>query len=335
MVAPIDSITIHPYALEVPANFPKPVTDPDNPLTVEGVALGRMLFYDKKLSAGNKLSCASCHHQDLAFSDGIALSSIGESGQKLPRHAPALINMAWMQHGLFWDGGSTNLESQAFGPITNPDEMHQNLYELEAELKAVPDYVNRFKQVFGGPVTSANIVKALAQFERTLISGDARYDKYVRKEPDGILSDAEMLGLSLVNAKCRNCHKGELFTDDNYHNNGLDNDFSDASHDGLFQGRSRVSFDPSDLGKYRTPTLRNVMLTAPYMHDGRFATIEAVLTHYHGGVKTSPTLDPLILQNGGKPGIPMTVAEQKAIIAFLNTLTDEKFVNNKKLSNPF
>jgi cytochrome c peroxidase len=138
--------------LDVPANFPKPLDDPDNPLTEEGVALGRLLFYDTRLSGSNKLSCASCHHPLLAFSDGLALSNIGESGQSLPRHAPALINLAWATKGLFWDGGSTNLESQAFGPLSSADEMHQNLTELEAELKAIPEYVKRFKQAFGSEV---------------------------------------------------------------------------------------------------------------------------------------------------------------------------------------
>lgn len=326
---------LHPYALDIPTNFPKPLNDPDNPLTVEGVALGRMLFYDQRLSASNRLSCASCHHQDLSFSDGVALSNIGESGKMLPRNAPALINLAWMQNGLFWDGGSTNLESQAFGPLTSADEMHQNLYELEAELKAVPDYLQRFKQVFGGNPTSANIVKALAQFERTLISGSSRYDRYSRKEPGATLTAEELEGLALINTKCRSCHAGELFTDNGYHNNGIDNDFTSDAHEGLFQGRSRITFNPADLGKFRTPTLRNVLLTAPYMHDGRFATIEAVLAHYHTGVKVSPTLDQALYQSHRQAGISMTDAEIRSIKAFLGTLTDQSFINNKRLSNPF
>ncbi len=325
---------LHTLPLAVPANFPQPTADPDNPQTGEGVALGRMLFYDTRLSAGNRLSCASCHHQELAFSDGVALSSIGESGKALPRHAPALMNLAWMQNGLFWDGGSANLESQAFGPLASEDEMHQNLYELEVELKAVPDYVARFKKVFGREIRSADIVKALAQFERTLISGNSRYDRYSRKEINGMLSTEELKGLALVNANCRSCHAGELFTDDSYHNNGIDNDFSNTDHDGLFQGRSRLTFNPADLGKYKTPTLRNIVLTAPYMHDGRFASLEAVLDHYHNGVKVSPTTDQLLYRNGGRPGVPMSAQDRKAIITFLHTLTDESFTTNKQFSNP-
>ena len=140
-VTRLESTTVlHPVELDVPENFSGPANDPDNPLTREGIALGKMLFYDIRLSGNNRLSCASCHQPELAFSDGVALSNIGESGKTLPRHSPALINMAWMKKGLFWDGGSTNLESQAFGPLTSEDEMHQNLSELEYELSQVPDY---------------------------------------------------------------------------------------------------------------------------------------------------------------------------------------------------
>ncbi|MBB4109647.1 cytochrome-c peroxidase [Pedobacter zeae] len=320
--------------LDIPSNFPKATDDPDNPLTEQGVALGRLLFYDTRLSGSNKLSCASCHRQELAFSDGVARSNIGESGQPLPRHAPALINLAWAKSGLFWDGGSTNLESQAFGPLTSEDEMHQNLSELEDELKAIPDYVKRFKDAFGTGVKSASIVKALAQFERTLISANSRYDKYIRKENGAALTDAEIRGMALVNTKCRSCHSGELFTDDGYHNNGIDSDFSNASLDGLFQGRSRITYNLLDLGKFKTPTLRNVSLTAPYMHDGRIKTLKDVLEHYNKGIQVSPTTDVLLFQNNGEAGIPLSLQDKSDIIAFLNTLTDEQFVRNTKFNKP-
>lgn len=321
-------------ALDTPANFPAVLDDPDNPLTEQGVALGRLLFYDTRLSGSNKLSCASCHHQELAFSDGLALSNIGESGQTLPRHAPALMNLAWAKSGLFWDGGSTNLESQAFGPLTSADEMHQNLSELEDELKAVPDYVKRFKDAFGSGVKSANIVKALAQFQRTLISANSRYDKYIRKENGSMLTGSEIRGMALVNAKCRNCHAGELFTDDGYHNNGLDKDFSNTSLDGLHQGRSRITYNLLDLGKFKTPTLRNIALTSPYMHDGRIKLLAEVIEHYNSGIKVSPTTDVLLFQNNGQAGIPLSLQDKSDIIAFLNTLTDEDFIRNTKFNKP-
>lgn len=323
-------------SLEVPANFPAVSDMPDNPLTKEGIELGRLLFYDKRLSGLNQLSCASCHKQELAFSDGLALSNIGASGIRLPRSAPALINMAWATNGLFWDGGSTNLESQALAPLTNPDEMHQELFELVNELRTIPDYAERFRFVFkDDEIKTGNIMKALAQFQRTLISANARYDKYTRHENGGTLNDTELKGLHLVQEHCSGCHKGELFTDNDYHNNGIDNDFSDESNERIHQGRSRITYNPDDLGKFKTPTLRNSMLTAPYMHDGRFADIAQVLDHYSSGVKSSPTLDPLLVKNNGQPGIALTAADKQAIIAFLKTLTDSSFVKNPQLSNPF
>ncbi len=322
-------------SLEVPANFPPITNMPSNPLTKEGIELGRRLFYDKRLSGINQLSCASCHRQDIAFADGIALSNIGASGNTLHRNAPALINMAWANNGLFWDGGSTNLESQAFAPLASADEMHQELFELVSELRSIPDYAERFRFVFNdNEIRTGNIVKALAQFQRTFISAGSRYDKYRRYEAGGTLSSLELQGMQLVRTKCEGCHKGELFTDNDYHNNGIDDDFSDNSFEGIFQGRYRITNNPADLGKFKTPTLRNSMLTAPYMHDGRFATIEQVLNHYSAGVLASPSLDPLVKQNGGQPGIPLTAEEKGAIIAFLKTLTDSAFIANQHLSKP-
>jgi cytochrome c peroxidase len=330
-----EEFKLHAMQIEVPEGFPAIEPAEENPLTEEGVALGRLLFYDVRLSGNNRISCASCHDPALAFSDGVALSAIGASGEQLHRHAPALINLAWAKNGLFWDGGASNLESQAFAPLSSPDEMYQNLTELEHELKQVPDYVNRFKQVFQAEIKSVYVVKALTQFERTLVSAKSRYDRYQRKAPGVSFSPEESLGLSLVNLKCRSCHSGELFTDNNYHNNGLDQDFSNTQFEGLYQGRYRISYQLSDLGKYKTPTLRNVLRTAPYMHDGRLSTIEEVLDHYEHGVKTYMTTDLLLNQRDGKPGIPLSSAEKKAIIAFLGTLTEPEFGINQKMNNPF
>ncbi|RZL48014.1 MAG: cytochrome-c peroxidase [Pedobacter sp.] len=319
--------------LEVPANFPKYVDDLDNPLTKEGIELGRLLFFDTRLSGNNKLSCGSCHKQDIAFSDAVALTNIGASGQTLIRHSPALINLAWATNGLFWDGGVTNLESQAFAPLTSADEMNQNLTELEYELKQVPDYVKKFKFVFNGEIKSANVVKALSQFQRTLISGNSKYDKYIRKEEGASLNTLELAGLNIINSKCKSCHAGELFTDNSYHNNGLDGIFND-NHEGIYQGRYRITHNLLDMGKFKTPTLRNVMLTAPYMHDGRLKTIEEVLAHYNSNLKNSDTIDRLLFQKNNQLGIPISTNEKEAIMAFLNTLTDNDFISNKKFSNP-
>jgi cytochrome c peroxidase len=317
------------YSLSVPGNFPMPALMKDNPQTKQGEALGKLLFYDKRLSGNNQLSCASCHHQSLAFTDGLALSNKGASGKILPRTAPALINLAWVNNGLFWDGGSTNLESQAFGPLTNTDEMNQNLEVLVSELNQVPEYISRFKNVFNDDIKAAYIVRALAQFQRTIISGNSRYDKYVRKETGGIFSEKELQGLVLFNARCRSCHTGEFFTDNDYHNNGLDADFSNDALEGLYQGRFRISYNPADLGKFKTPTLRNIELTAPYMHDGRLPDLKSVLEHYSNEIKVSATTDTLLLGN-----TPLNTEEQSAIIAFLHTLTDSTFIHNKDLSEP-
>jgi cytochrome c peroxidase len=324
-----------PYILSAPANMPPIVPFTDNPQTKEGVELGRLLFYDKRLSGNNSISCASCHRQDIAFTDALALSDKGVSGNKLHRTAPALINLAWANNGLFWDGGSTNLESQAFGPLSNADEMNQDLIKLVEELQAEPDYVKRFQLAFNDDVIKTGyIARALAQFQRTMISAGSRYDKYKRNEAGGQLTSQELQGLSIVQQKCQGCHAGELFTDNGYHNNGLDTNFPKDTLEGLYQGRARITYNEADLGRFRTPTLRNVMLTAPYMHDGRFASMDIVLDHYSKHVQASATLDPLVMQPGGTPGIPLTSTDKQAIIAFLHTLTDEDFINSKKFSDP-
>ena len=303
--------------ISIPGNFPALPPTPDNPLTKEGIALGRMLFFDTRLSGNNKLSCASCHRQDLAFTDGVALNNIGVSGKQLHRSAPALINLAWVTNGLFWEGGSTNLESQALGPLTSEDEMHQNLFELITELNQVPDYVSRFKSAFNSDISTANILKALAQFERTLISGNSAYDRH-------ILNTREKQGLVLFNNHCRSCHSGELFTDNSFHNNGIDSDFSNDAFEGIYQGRFRVTYDSADLGKFKTPTLRNIALTPPYMHDGRFPDLPSVLQHYSNGIQISATTDTLLLNKN-----PLNSDEQTAIIAFLHTLTDSTFIHQQ------
>jgi cytochrome c peroxidase len=318
------------YTLPVPEHFPQPVFDTQNSMTHEGIELGRMLFYDVRLSANNKVSCASCHKQSLAFSDGVAFSNAGVAGTPLLRHSPTLINMAWANNGLFWDGGSTNLESQVFGPLTAHDEMAQNLYELIDELNAVPDYATRFKSAFDDGITIQNVAKALAQFQRTLISADSKYDRFKLKRAGETLSDTELLGLELVKQKCQGCHGGELFTDNVYHNNGLDANFSNTEHEGALLGRYRISYDLADLGKFRTPTLRNVALTAPYMHDGRLSSLEDVVEHYSTGIKNSTTLDARLPAGG----MNLSKEEKTAIVSFLKTLTDYEFIANPKFTKP-
>lgn len=291
---------------------------PHNPMTAAGVALGRRLFFDPRLSGDDRIACASCHDPERAYSDPRP-ASVGASGEPLPRNAPPLINLAWHE-GYFWDGGAKNLESQIYGPLTSPDEMDQDLDELLDELRADDSYPAMFAAAFSDGITLGNLARAIAQFERSLVSASSRYDRFVRGEPGGGLSDLEQQGLALVRAKCSPCHTTDLFTDGGYHNNGLDPAFAEDD-ERLAWGRGRISRDPRDLGKYKTPTLRNLARTAPYMHDGRFDTLPEVLEHYRGGVVASPTLDEA-LRRGDALGIALDDDDVAAILAFLRTLDD-------------
>ncbi|REA60121.1 cytochrome-c peroxidase [Dyadobacter luteus] len=314
------------YGFLIPEHFPQPIFDTGNPSSREGIELGRMLFYDNKLSANNKISCASCHDPKLAFSDGLQFGSAGVSATPLLRHSPALFNLAWANKGLFWDGGATNLESQVFAPLTAHDEMAQDLDQLIIELNSVARYVSGFQEAFNQPVNIQNVAKALAQFQRSLVSANSKYDRYRLKTKGASLTMEEIKGQVLVKQKCQGCHVGELFTDFDFHNNGLDTDFSDAGHEGIYMGRFRITYDINDLGKFKTPSLRNVALTSPYMHNARFSTLEEVVEHYSSGIKGSVTLDPLLPRNGFK----LSAQEQKQIIAFLHTLTDHTFISDQK-----
>lgn len=313
--------------LAAPAHFPSPVYIESNPLTEEGVLLGKMLFFDPKISANGTVSCASCHEPKLAFSDGVAIPQNGVSGKALERHSPVLFNLAWIGNGLFWDGGSKNLESQAFGPLTHADEMGMDMTELEDRLREGQTYTELFESAFEDGVTAPNTAKALAQFERTLISATSKYDQSLNPSAGVRLTESELKGLTLVKKHCAACHEGELFTDNKFHNNGIDDDFSDESHEMVYLGRYRISHAEADRGAFKTPSLRNSMISAPYMHDGRFETIDQVLDHYSGGVIDAVTTSPLLYQTNGKAGIPLSDLEKSAIKDFLHALTDWDFVN--------
>lgn len=321
--------------MKVPEGFPTPIFQESNPLTKEGVVLGRSLFYDPYISANGKVSCASCHSQHLAFSDGLALGNHGVSGNTLERHSPTLFNMAWMNNGFFWDGGSKNLESQAFGPLTHADEMGMSLQGLDAKISSNLDYVELFFEAYEDGPTVQNVAKALALFQKTLVSAGSRYDRYFRQEENVRLSSLELKGLELVRNNCSPCHAGELFTDNQFHNNGLDDDFSDLSHEKMFLGRYRITFRDEDMGAYKTPSLRNVAITAPYMHDGRFGSLEQVLDHYSDGVKDTPYTSRILYSKQPKPGISLTNDDKIAVIAFLKTLTDLEFIENPEFSRPY
>ncbi|GGG35023.1 cytochrome-c peroxidase [Hymenobacter glacieicola] len=332
-----------PYALVLPSNLPQNVGIPaDNPLTVEGVELGRKLFYEPRLSRTGTQSCGSCHQQRKAFTDGLARAA-GVDGQHA-RSTMSLANVLW-EKTLNWDGAATTLEQQARLPIENPLEMHQLLATGVSRLQQTALYPPLFQQAFGSStITEAAVLKALAQFERTLISANSRYDKYIRKE--GTLTATERAGASLFmnhpgevsglfirGGTCHHCHISEdgLFSSPGFFNNGLDVAFTDA-------GRAGVTGQSADRGKFRAPTLRNIALTAPYMHDGRFQSLEEVLDHYGDHVRTnSPGVDPNVLLSNTPGGtkLDLTSREKTQLIAFLRTLTDSTFIMDKRFSDPF
>jgi cytochrome c peroxidase len=303
------------------AALPQPA---HNPSTEAGVALGRQLFFDPALSGNNRLACASCHQPARAFTDGQALSQLGASGRPLKRNVPTLANLAWAE-GLFWDGGAKNLESLVFGPLRHPDELAQDLAALPAELARNPTYPPQFAQAFGtDSITLALLARALAQYQRSLLSFNSRYDAWQAGRIQ--INDLEMNGWKVFNQHCSGCHPPPRFTDDRYHNTGLDTAFT-PDHEGIYLGRERITGQPADRGRFKTPTLRNLARTAPYFHDGRAATLPQVLAHYHTGVRLSPTLDSLLRPGPGKPrpGLALSLADREALLAFLATLNDEGF----------
>ena len=317
-----------PALSATPANFPALVYEvaknqPDE-ATFE---LGRQLFYDPRLSSDGTVSCGSCHQQSRAFTDGQALA-LGVAGRRSARNTPALQNLGW-HRSFMADGGVRGLELQALAPLTSPQEMNEPLADALAKLNADPEYRRRFAAIYGpGQIDTPQFLKALAQFTSALTSADSRYDKYVRHEPGGTLTASELRGRALFQQKCSSCHATDLFTDESFRNNGLDRTFP------IDSGRAHISQQPTDAGRFRVPSLRNVARTAPYMHDGRFATLPAVLDHYAHGVRPSRTLDPHLRQPDGRLGLPITAREQQELLAFLNTLTDNNLLTNPRFAPP-
>ncbi|MBP9152996.1 MAG: c-type cytochrome, partial [Flavobacteriales bacterium] len=247
------------------------------------------------------------------------------------RQAMTIINMGWNQFGFFWDGREATLEDQALKPVTNPIEMNAKWPEVEAKLNANADYKLLFKQAYDVDyIDSLTVAKAIAQFERTLISGNSRFDKWYNQQAIQ-LTESELRGFILYNgegADCFHCHGlGGLITDNRFHNNGLDTDFS------ADEGRFLFTGNDADKGKFRTPTLRNIEFTAPYMHDGRFQTLEQVVDHYSHDIQASATIDPL-MELVGNGGAQLTQQDKDDLIAFLKTFTDDGFLSNPQFSNP-
>jgi len=296
-----------------------------NPTTVQGVALGRMLYYDPILSGDSTQSCASCHRYGRSFSDLNAFS-IGIDGIAGTRTAPALVNPGWLPFA-FWDGRAANLEDQAREPVANPIEMHANWGDVVARLQRHPFYPDRFGRAFGtNAITQDLIVRAIAQFERTMISRNSRFDRFGRNEID--LTPMEKAGRALFfseKADCFHCHGNVLGTDHRFHNVGADPTNSDP-------GRAAVTGLSSDVGLFKTPTLRNVAFTAPYFHNARYPTLREVIEHYNNGVSGVANLDPLIRPAG--VGLGLSSTQIDSLLAFVLTLSDSSFLADTALGPP-
>jgi cytochrome c peroxidase len=316
----------NPYRFSFSKFFPQPDLPRDNPLTGEGVALGGKLFFDRRLSSNNRLSCAACHRPNDAFSDPRRFSR-GVNGELGTRNAPPLENLAW-KNSFFWDGRAATLREQVLQPIQNPIEMHDTLPDVVAKVSADNDYHRLFASAFGSPeITSDKIARALEQFLLVQVSFDSKFDHVINGSAK--FTDDEQRGYELFNteydprhgefgADCFHCHGGPLFQSQDFANNGLDSAFRDL-------GRYQITKRAGDAGKFSVPSLRNVAVTAPYMHDGRFRTLEEVVEHYCTGMKRSATLDPNLAKHPDG-GVPLSADDKRALVAFLKTLTDEKYL---------
>lgn len=316
-----------PIDFQVPSNFPPLAYDiTNNPLTEKGFELGKKIFYDGRLASDGVVSCGFCHIQQDAFTHHGHTFSHGVGEGIGIRNAQPIQNMAF-QTQFFWDGASDHIELLSMSPISNEVEMNGNIVNIMNMMKNDPQYKKLYKQAFtNGEINPENMLKALAQFMTMLTSSNSRFDKYRRNETGGTLSQTELEGYAIFNQKCASCHATDIFTDNTFRNNGLP--INPQIND---LGRYRVTENPLHKYQFKVPSLRNIELTAPYMHDGRFFTLEAVLNHYANGVTSTENLDP-ILNNNGSLGIPLTSDEKVKIIAFLKTLTDHEFISNPKFA---
>ena len=315
------------YQLDIPPTLPEMSIPSDNVMTAEGVALGRMLFYDPILSGDNTLACAGCHLQENGFTDPDQFSE-GIDGNLGNRNAMQIINLGYAGK-LFWDGRADGLEKQALEPVENPIEMHESWPNAISKLSESSSYPQLFYEAFGDCDISKELAaKAIAQFERTLISGNSKFDKVTSGLAS--FSDEELNGFDIFNTErgdCFHCHGGPLFTDNEFHNNALDSFPMDS-------GLEKVTENEHDFGKFKAPTLRNIEFTSPYMHDGRFKTLEEVIDFYSENLQFSETVDPL-MKKINQGGVRLSSQERRDLIAFLKTLTDTEFIENKDFSSPF
>lgn len=316
-----------PLNFEKPSNFPATTYDfTNNPPTEKGFELGKKIFYEDRLASDGVISCGFCHIQQDAFTHHGHTFSHGVENAIGTRNTPSIQNLAY-RTSFMWDGASTHLDLMPIIPITSEVEMNGNFAQIIAMMNGDKEYQKLFGHAFPNkPIDSEHMLKALGQFMVMITSSNSKFDKFRRNESGGTLTQTEQEGYALFNQKCASCHATDLQTDNSFRNNGLsvDKSLNDI-------GRFRVTELESDRYKFKVPSLRNIEKTAPYMHDGRFLTLEAVMNHYSSGVVNSSTLDP-ILNNNGNLGIPLTNSEKLKIIAFLKTLTDNQYLTDKRFS---
>lgn len=325
-----------PYSWPDLRFFPEMPLDSTNLVSVEGANLGKHLFYDPILSKDSTFSCGSCHHQEYAFSD-FATVSVGIHGDSLKRNTMPLFNLAWYK-ALFWDGRSPNIENQVFHPVVNPLEMDFDWRAVEDRINKNPFYKDQFQKIFHiQHIDSTHIAKAIAQFERTLISANSKYDKVLRHET--YFTEQEYRGFELANdqskGNCLQCHTTDadaLGTTRKFSNNGLD--YAETASDYKDKGLAGFTANKQDAGLFKIPSIRNLGFTAPYMHDGRFETLEEVLEFYSQDLQHSFNRDSKLAPENST-GFDLTKEEQEDLIAFLNTLNDSDFVTKPEFANPW
>ncbi|HEX5024605.1 MAG TPA: cytochrome c peroxidase [Agriterribacter sp.] len=313
--------SLTPIQFTVPTGFPQPVYKfENNPLTQQGFELGKKLFFDGRLSKDGNFPCASCHQQFAAFATFDHPFSHGFNNQFTTRNAPGLFNVAWMKE-LHWDGGINHIEVQPLAPIEAENEMAETIDNVINKLKDDAAYRQMFKMVFGDEeINSQRMLKALTQYVAMLVSADSKYDKV--KKGEASFTEAEQSGYHIFQSKCATCHVEPLFTDNSFRNTGLP--VNDILKD---VGRMRITGNPADSLKFKVPSLRNVYLTFPYGHDGRFYSVGAMIDHYRSGVVYGPTVDPLV-----KNKIAISNNEKVDLLSFLQTLTDSTFIADRRFA---
>lgn len=311
-----------PYQLVYPSRFGEPFIPTDNALTVNRVALGKLLFFDPILSGDSSVSCSSCHFPSASFSDNKQFSN-GIGGKTGPRNSMAIVNMAWASN-FFWEGRALSLEAQAREPIINPVEMNNTIEEAVARLNRHKDYPQLFFDAYQRLPDEYSLLRAISAYERTLVSYNSRYDQFFYEDKFDVFSDSDVRGWQLFygsgdKVHCGSCHSGNLFTNNAFENNGLYVNYAD-------QGRYEITKKSSDKGKFKVPTLRNIELTAPYMHNGSFKTLEDVIEHYASGGQGHANQSTHVHSHN-----PLTAQEKVDLLNFLKTLTDTKFINDNSL----